>query len=225
MAKRGETVCGIVFQSPLNYAATLTPMDPEVVEAVVLAIGAADIALPGVNGDAATAARFAGQWTEHSKAGAVPFQGLRIYEVTEVREWPQTGGLRRNATPEDRNLLLEWVRDFHTETGESLSDAAPIVDRWLDAKQMWIWDDDGPKSMVVKSRPAEGVVRVQAVYTPPEKRGRGYAGACVGELSEQILAGGLRSILYTDLGNAGSNSLYRRLGYRAVAEVLRYRFQ
>jgi predicted GNAT family acetyltransferase len=31
-------------------------------------------------------------------------------------------------------------------------------------------------------------------------------------------------MLYTDLANAVSNSIYRRLGYRAVAEVLRYRF-
>lgn len=28
----------------------------------------------------------------------------------------------------------------------------------------------------------------------------------------------------TDLGNATSNSIYRRIGYRAVAEALRYRF-
>ena len=30
--------------------------------------------------------------------------------------------------------------------------------------------------------------------------------------------------LYTDLGNPTSNSVYRRIGYRAVAEGLRYRF-
>jgi uncharacterized protein len=34
-----------------------------------------------------------------------------------------------------------------------------------------------------------------------------------------------RCILYTDLGNPTSNSVYRRIGYRAVAAALRYRFE
>jgi uncharacterized protein len=39
-----------------------------------------------------------------------------------------------------------------------------------------------------------------------------------------VLAARRRCILYTDLGNPTSNSIYRRIGYRAVAECLRYRF-
>ena len=67
-------------------------------------------------------------------------------------------------------------------------------------------------------------VRLSGVYTPPEKRKHGYAAACVHALSKQLRVGGYRCILYTDLGNAASNSIYRRIGYRAVAEALRYRF-
>jgi uncharacterized protein len=70
----------------------------------------------------------------------------------------------------------------------------------------------------------EGVVRVQAAYTPPERRNRGYAGACVGGLWKRIGNGGYHCILYTDLGNPISNYVFRRIGYRAVAEALRYRF-
>ena len=36
---------------------------------------------------------------------------------------------------------------------------------------------------------------------------------------------GHRCILYTDLGNPISNSVYRRIGYRAVAEGIQYRFE
>ena len=35
---------------------------------------------------------------------------------------------------------------------------------------------------------------------------------------------GLRPILFTDLSNPTSNAVYRRIGYQAVAEILRYRF-
>src|SRR5262249_35699621 len=57
--EEGKTA-GIVFQSPLSFAATLTPMEPRVVAAMVDAIAEVRVALPGVNGDAATAASFAG---------------------------------------------------------------------------------------------------------------------------------------------------------------------
>jgi uncharacterized protein len=48
LAKDGDTVVGVAFQSPLDFAATLTPMRPEVVAAVVDAIVEAGITLPGV---------------------------------------------------------------------------------------------------------------------------------------------------------------------------------
>lgn len=48
--------------------------------------------------------------------------------------------------------------------------------------------------------------------------------ACVAELSSGLVAAGQRCILYADLGNSVSNSVYRRIGYEAVAECLRYRF-
>jgi predicted GNAT family acetyltransferase len=69
------------------------------------------------------------------------------------------------------------------------------------------------------------VTRVQAVYTPPDRRRRGYAGATVGAISRASLDRGLRCVLYTDLSNPVSNSVYRRLGYRAVTEVIRYVFE
>ena len=78
--------------------------------------------------------------------------------------------------------------------------------------------------MAVHSEPIEGVVRLQAVYTPVEMRNRGYAGACVGGLSKRILEGGNHCILYTDLGDPVANTVYRRNGYSAVAEALKYRF-
>jgi predicted GNAT family acetyltransferase len=39
-----------------------------------------------------------------------------------------------------------------------------------------------------------------------------------------VLEAGQRCILYTHLGNPTSNGVYRRLGYQAVAESLRYEF-
>lgn len=78
--------------------------------------------------------------------------------------------------------------------------------------------------MAVKRQAVEGVVRISGVYTPAGQRKRGYAEACVHALSKRLCESGFRCILYTDLGNPTSNSIYRRIGFRAVAETLRYRF-
>ena len=58
IALHGEEVVGVVVQSPLEYPATLTPMEPRAVLAIVDAIAEAGVTLAGINGDAATAARW-----------------------------------------------------------------------------------------------------------------------------------------------------------------------
>ena len=94
--ERGKAV-GVVLQSPLTFAATLTPMDEPVVVAMVDAIAETGISLPGVNGAAATAASFAGHWTERCKSAATPFQGNRIYELLEMGKAPNVEGRLRQA--------------------------------------------------------------------------------------------------------------------------------
>jgi predicted GNAT family acetyltransferase len=69
------------------------------------------------------------------------------------------------------------------------------------------------------SRPAAGMVRVAAVYTPPDRRGRGYGGAVTAAVSRAALDGGATDVvLFTDLANPTSNALYQRLGYRPVED-------
>jgi hypothetical protein len=216
--------CGVVFQSPLHFAATITPMHPDAIPSIVDAV-ANVVKLPGINGEAATAARFAGQWSERSKSAAFPVQGMRLYELQQLQQRPSAPGRLRKAQPDDRRLVLDWVRAFASEVGEQPDDPELQVDRWLSAECVWLWDDGEPVSMAVSREPVEKVVRIQHVYTPPEKRSRGYAGACVAELSRQIVDTGRRAILYTDLGNPTSNSIYRRIGHVAIAEALRYRFE
>ncbi len=69
------------------------------------------------------------------------------------------------------------------------------------------------------------MVRVSLVYTPPELRGRGYAGAVTAAASQQALrAGAQELLLYTDLANPVSNSVYQRIGYRPVEHELSLAF-
>ena len=75
-------------------------------------------------------------------------------------------------------------------------------------------------------RDSRGVaqVRVEDAARAPLAHGRGEGTNEGRPVAAAVRARGTRCILYTDLGNPTANSVYRRLGYSAVAEALRYRF-
>jgi predicted GNAT family acetyltransferase len=90
---------------------------------------------------------------------------------------------------------------------------------------MWFWEVGGvPVSFAWRTPlcgpgrwPRTSVVRISAVYTPPEQRGRGYASANVAALSQEALGAGAGAcMLYTDAANPVSNRIYQRIGYRPV---------
>jgi hypothetical protein len=68
-------------------------------------------------------------------------------------------------------------------------------------------------------------IRIGAVYTPPQDRGRGYASNLVAAVSQaQLDAGRTFCFLYTDLANPTSNHIYRAVGYEPVSEAMEFVF-
>jgi hypothetical protein len=180
VAADGDEVVGVVFQSPPGYPALVTSMPQGAVAPVVAAVAQAGEELPGVHGDPATAALFAGSWTEYHRAGARPVEAQRICEVERLVMPTDVSGVVRPAGPDDRDLLVAWLQGFNADVGgDRASDPSTMVDRRLPDGHYWIWDDSGPVSMAARSGPVCGVTRIRGVYTPPEQRGRGYAAACV----------------------------------------------
>jgi len=56
---------------------------------------------------------------------------------------------------------------------------------------------------------------ISSVYTPPEQRGRGYAGSVTAAVVDRLFAEGKKAIcLYTDLRNPLSNRCYAKIGFR-----------
>jgi len=224
VATRDSQVSGVMVQTEPARAALLVPMEADTIAALVDAIADADVDLPGVIGDAATAASFAGGWTERRKSSATPVAGPRLYELAKLNPATEVDGDLRQADEADRALAEIWVRAFQSETSGVQGDPVTQVAALIAHGHLWLWQNGEAVSMLVARKPVAGVVRLSAVYTPPHSRGLGCAAACVREISLQLTVAGLRSILYTDLANPTSNSIYRRIGYRVVSEAIRYRF-
>jgi GNAT superfamily N-acetyltransferase len=222
----GLDVVAVLFQSPPTFSATITPAPPGAIAALVAAVADENRVLPGVTGDAATAAAFAGGWTERRRVPGEPVEGQRLYRLGSLVAPAAVDGSLRTATPDDRPMLLEWTRGFCADTGMPGGDVARQVDARMSSGRYWIWEDGGtPLSSASASPIVAGVSRVGAVYTPPELRGRGFAAACVAAVSAHITdVEGAGAILYTQLRNPTSNAIYQRLGYEPVGEIVSYRF-
>ncbi len=212
IATEDRTVTGIVLQSPLDFAATFTPMNSKAVHAIVDAIVADGIALPGAIGEALTALAFAACWMERIRCGAVPVRGLRLYELHDLRDRVAVRGSLRRPMPGEQDLLVGWMTAFYAEVDER-GNPQRNVDDGMASDGLWLWDEGGPVSMAALFAAAAGVRRVQGVYTPEQYRNRGYAGACVSGLAIKTHRNGQRCMLFADLGNAASELVISGIGF------------
>ena len=154
---------------------------------------------------------------------------MRLFRLGElIRPAPGPEGTARPATERDRDLLAGWFDAFAREVGDPpRHDTRAVVDERLGYGGITLWVAAGvPVSLAGRTRVVAGMVRVAPVYTPPELRGRGYAGAATAAVSQAALDAGVREVvLYTDLANPTSNALYQRLGYRPVEDRVVLSFQ
>jgi hypothetical protein len=178
--------------------------------------------LNGVAGDRPAAAAFAKRWSDARGATAIETKGTRLHKLGELTKLEAPGAPRLMAADEVE-MVAAWSHDgFGDEFGEPDLEWAR---NHLGSGRMWIWEVDGtPVSMVGYHEALFGVCRVGPVYTPPEHRRNGYAGALTAFVSAEILAAGNQACLYTDLANPTSNKIYFQLGYRPVADFVDFTF-
>ncbi|MFF3677127.1 GNAT family N-acetyltransferase [Streptomyces sp. NPDC002120] len=146
---------------------------------------------------------------------------LRLYRLAGlVAPDPAPAGRSRPATVADIPLLLEWVEAFHEESGaHGTASEAALRDR-ISYGGALLWEHAGePVSLAGFSRPVGSASRIGPVYTPPALRGRGYAAGVTHAATRAAHAAGAAEVLlFTDLANPTSNSLYQRLGYTPVED-------
>ena len=132
-------------------------------------------------------------------------------------------GRLRPARESEAGTLTPWVGDMLSLIGDS-REAADLTRERIRGGNLFVWEDGGPVSMAGWTGKTPNGVRVNFVYTPAPRRGRGYATAAVAALSQHLLDQGNRYVcLYTDLANPTSNAIYHRIGYRPIRDASLYR--
>ena len=199
-------------------------------ETLADALAADGTALPGVTASLPEVEAFAAAW--ESCVAVVRRARMRqlVYRLTAVRPVDGVPGRPRAATNEDRPLLVDWVAAFAAET----LGRAPLrgPEETVDARLgdhgggFVLWEDGHAVSLVGFGSRTPNGVRIGPVYTPPDRRGRGYASALTAAVSAEQLAHGCRfCFLYTDADNPTANHVYSTIGYERVCESVDYAFE
>ncbi|MHA1976647.1 MAG: GNAT family N-acetyltransferase [Candidatus Hodarchaeales archaeon] len=190
--------------------------------------------IPGVLGFKTGALRFAQLWEEKTDQKYRLETHERIYRLEKVNPETIGGNDFELATVDEKEIILRMGKEFLFEVlPEGSTETAHIessqrrLEQALQNKMVYVLKVNGEiVSMVKRAHVTPNGQTVNAVYTPPNERKKGYATEAVAKLSQLILTEGKKfCFLFTDLANPTSNKIYQTIGYRPVIDMDLYRFQ
>ncbi|MBN2157001.1 MAG: GNAT family N-acetyltransferase [Candidatus Lokiarchaeota archaeon] len=184
---------------------------------------------PGILGPKLAVQRFIQTWTESKNIKVELSMNERIYKITEVN--PDTLGNHEiiPARYKHKKLVRRWGYAFIQESmpetpQDQIKRSLTRAVKDIKEKRIFLLLDNGKPVSMARDIAMENCGRVNYVYTPPELRRRGYATECVAKLTQKLLDEYDYCVLFTDLSNPTSNSIYQKIGYRPVMDVDLFKF-
>ena len=220
-----------IMTPPFNMTlyATDNIINEEALSCLIKGIGETDFTVPGVMTEKTLAEHFAKTYAAVKGISWSIRMSQRIYELTRVNpEIPLKGNLRL-AEEKDMSFFPYWIEGFYSDCFFESHGVKENKEHYLyqiKKEKFYVLECDSiPVSMAQINREMKTVCGVSAVYTPPYFRAKGYATSCVANLSRLILERGFaKCVLYTDLANPTSNSIYRRIGYTPICDSVEIKF-
>jgi len=212
----------------ITLYATDNQNNPEALRCLCNNMAQNNISTPGVMAEKSLAELFAQLYATSYKVT----MAQRIYELTEVNPQIPTAPLRL-ATERDLAFVPYWDAGFFSSTVDGQAKPIEISENLeqyryhIRTGRLYIMEDKGiPVTMAKISRDLENVCVIGYVYTPPYFRKKGYATACVAAVSQIGLDRGFKKcVLYTDLANPTSNSIYQKIGYKPICDSVMIGFE
>jgi ribosomal protein S18 acetylase RimI-like enzyme len=199
--------------------------DPSSASLVAEILSAEIPELQGIVGGLAACEAFGRTWHERTgRAHALRFH-LRDYALTTMPVASTVPGIARLATEDDAAWLADWLVAFLADARvtDDPERARSLVPKRIAEGRFWLWEHRRERAMLGAFEVDDSAARIAPVYTPPEHRRRGYASALVNAVSRTLLQHGKRVVyLTTDLSNATSNNIYRRIGYEPVGDQYQF---
>ncbi len=216
---------------PFNQGISYT-QDLKTIDFLVEKLANKKAEIPGILGFKEGALKFAQLWAERNNRTFHLDMHERVYQLEKVNPATLGSHVFEPATKTDVQLVFEWTKAF---IQEALPDNSPAeqstfqkrIENAIERKMTYFLKvNDEVVSMAKKVGTTPNGQRINAVYTPPEKRRKGYGTEVVAKLSKKVLDEGKKyCYLFTDLANPTSNKIYQKIGYQPVIDIDVYLFQ
>jgi hypothetical protein len=207
---------GCAFRTP-PYRLGLTTLSDTALAALLVSVAGVYSALPGVSGPEPTANVFAAAWCRMRGGSAIVRVRQRLHSLRVLV--PPTripNGALRLAADRDATIVHAWAEAFIRDAGVEGVNAGFFA-QLLAARQVYLWDDGGPRCIAAAIRHTAQGSAIGVLYTPPELRSRGYGSATVAALSALLFRGGEKGCyLYADPASTAVNRIVGGIGYQAV---------
>lgn len=212
--ENGEVIGSLIRTPPWPFQAADLPLPA--VELAARIAAEVDPDAPGVTGPRERSEAFATA-TGHDYTESLATRQYRLGTLAP----PSVGGTGRMATEDDVELLGSWRAAFLEEAVpeapvEVGTEAVRSSLRLGNGHALWVIGGT-PVAWAVASVPQAGMTRVGPVYTPPVHRKHGYGAAVSAIVTQWALdQGATEVLLFADLTNPTSNSIYQRIGYEPL---------
>ncbi len=226
--ERGERPCLAAIMTP-PYRLLVSKGDAAAVPSLVACVVETGVPVSGVLGLIEMVQAFAGEWRRATDQSVTLGVEMTLYATRQAMLPEGVPGRFRATTEADAEWVSEAYADFAQEISASEEERRTSRDtavKMLRRGLVFLWELGGaPVSMACFRYVTDDGVRIAPVFTPPAERGKGYASACVGHLTRQLLQGGVGwCSLFADVANPMANRLYRRLGYEEAVSYRGYDF-
>lgn len=231
VTKEGKIRLISIRTPPYNQLLSYTD-DLEAISILVKELSTKEEKIPGVLGFKEGALKFAREWASEHKKSYILNMHERIYQLENIN--PQTLGENtfEVAKQSDAAVLVEWMKEFIIEalphkSQEDIINSQKRMKEAITQGEVYILRvKDQIVSMAKKVGFTPTGRTINAVYTPPAFRRRGYATEVVAKLCQVILKEGKKyCFLFTNLANPTSNKIYMQIGFKPIIDVDEYHFQ
>ncbi len=225
-ASTGGRIDGAFVHTP-PYPALLSAVPHAAIDPLAELL-ARDRRLAGVSATGQLAEAFAAAWSARRHTTTELALRLRLYRLATLREPdPLAPGSADVAGVADEALMRDWMEAFEREIGEPPG-ISRTLDKRLAAGSLTIWRNSRgtPVALAGYSREVDGARRIGPVYTVTQHRRHGYGAAVTAAASRRALDSGTSQLLlYADIDNPTSNTLYQRLGFEPIESRTTLRFK
>ncbi|MBU2676732.1 MAG: hypothetical protein KJP16_06565 [Gammaproteobacteria bacterium] len=166
--------------------------------------------------------RLAQLWKEERGATVTLSTEWHVYQLHKVvPPKRRANGELRKARNDELDLVANWGRHYGDEKPAPV-DVSDFMVRKLRDGNLFVWDDEGARTILALSGHIDKCSRISAIYTPPEFRGRGYGSTATADLSQRQLDKGCEVVTLSAMIGDPSERIYIALGYEEISTRLCY---